>query len=271
MNNIKILRNIVKRDLLYGFSKNKVKYIIFALLIVLITVGMCNSIKSNEGNIVDLFFLNYRGIGYLDNIKELNALPIIWITINVFVAFIVGDFVSEDLKRNSIYVITRTKRFKEYWVSKVYWVVINVFFIYLILFTTTYFIGGLLIEDSIVWSKLSNDLIKSILVKDVVARNFIIALIILYFTTSLAISFLQIYLTMFTKSNISYLIIVIVTCFSIFIDNQLLPGIHSMILKHDYFDNIHNLTLLKSILYNISLTLMFSYLGYRKITKKDII
>jgi len=44
-----------------------------------------------------------------------------------------------------------------------------------------------------------------------------------------------------------------------------------MILKHEYFDDIHNLTIGKSVLYNFILSLIFSCTGYLKIIRKDII
>ncbi|MGE8057066.1 hypothetical protein ACQKOD_24795 [Bacillus mycoides] len=271
MINLKVLKNILKRDLLHGIYNNQYKYLTFIMFILLLSISNGNAIKNEGGNIVDLFFVNYKDMGYAMGIGEMNRLPIIWILINVFVAFIIGDFIKTDLKNNAVYVLTRTKSFKEYWISKVLWVFINVLFLYVGLFIITYFTGCLFINNSIEWSSLSNILIKNMLVQDITAKEFMVSLFLLYFTTSFTISLLQINLTLFIKSRYSFLIIILTACLSIFIDNQMFPAIHSMILKHNYFDSIHELTILKSIIYNIVFSSIAIYSGYKIITKKDII
>ncbi|GEM_PF-716658 len=267
----KVFRKLLKKDLVQGFYINRIKLIIFILFIVVMTIGMGNLIRNNEGNIVDLFFVCYRDIGYIENIKELNSLPIVWIFINAFVVFFIGDFVYEDLRKNSIYTLVRTKRIQEYWLSKICWIFINVFLLYVILFAVTYFIGGLFLDNSMKWTIFSNRLIKEKMVRELSPLKFTIILFIIYTSTSMSIAVLQTYFTLFIKPVHSFLLVIIIISLSIFLDNQLLIGIHSMILKHDYFDSWHGLSLIKSIVYNIGLISLLSYLGYRRIKNKDII
>lgn len=271
MINVKVLKNIIIRDVINGFSQNKTQYFLFVLFIAIITISSGNALKNEHANIVDIFFLNYKDIGYVINNEGMLNIPMNWLMINMFIAFIIGNFLSKDLQEMSVYILMRTKRFREYWIAKVCWIAINILVIYSLLFIVTYCIGSIFVDTSIEWSLFSQRIIQNQLLMEITGGELLTNLLLLYCMTSFTVSLLQVNLSLFVDSKYSFLLILLILSSSIVVDNQLLPGIHSMILKHEYFDDIHNLTIGKSVLYNFILSLIFSCTGYLKIIRKDII
>lgn len=175
--------------------------------------------------------------------------------INFFIVFIIGSYIYDDLKNNGVYILSRVGNTKYFWISKVLWIIINNLIYYLIVFGIAVIAGKIFSGSS-----LEKDLIETLG-----------TLFILYFTTSIALCLLNATLSLIVKPVYAYLIIILLLAFSIFLKNNLLPGQHSLILRHVPFDKIYNLTLWKSLIYNFVLSITAIFVGGRVIYKKDII
>lgn len=98
-----------------------------------------------------------------------------------------------------------------------------------------------------------------------------IKLFLLYYTTSTALALLQNTISLILKPAYSYLIILLLIAISVFTVSNLLPGQHSLILRHVPFDNIHGLVFRKSMIYNFVLSIFSIITGYIIFSKKDIL
>ena len=77
-------------------------------------------------------------------------------------------------------------------------------------------------------------------------------------------------LSLVINPKYSSLINIVLLILSLVISSSILPGQHCLILRHVPFDDIGNLTLLKSVLYNFVLSAVTIIAGYITFLKKDI-
>lgn len=264
MDNLKSFRNILKLDLIQGFNFYKKKLILFLMIMLILNIGKIVTIINYNGNLMDLFFLIYKDLIF--NMYSIN-IPMNWLIINVFIIFILGDFISENIKRDSNYILLRSKKISLYWISKCAWIVINVVFIYLILMLLTYLLGGIALGFSLDSSKLMNDE----LVMKVPHLTIIIWMIITYILTSIAMVFIQCTLSIVINSRYSFLITTIILTMSIVSKNKFLIGTHSMILRHNYFNIKIGLSITFSIIYTVLISVILMILGYKLLKHKDFI
>lgn len=266
-----IIFNILKRDLLYSISEGYGKYLVLIIYITFISITNCLLIRNNNGNIVDLFFYNFRDNGYLTHLNNTINIPWNWLMINALVVFIINDFTYQNLKSRSIYILTRTKRYREFWVSQLCWLFVNILILYILLFVITYTIGFIFLNGTMEWSSFGENPIANLLERDISPKMFIFTMFNLYLWSSITLGLIQTNLNMLIKPNYSILIVIVLMSSSIYLDDIFLPGIHSMILKHDFFNNLYNLTIMKSMLYNVFAITILSLSGYFLIKRKEIL
>ncbi|MFX0548271.1 hypothetical protein ACOAKC_02940 [Hathewaya histolytica] len=264
MDNLKSFRNILKMDFIQGFNFYKKKLMLFLIIMLILNTGNIVNIINYNGNLTDLFFIIYKDLIFNEISMEV---PINWLIINIFIIFTLGDFISENIKRDSNYILLRSKKISLYWISKCTWIVINVVFIYLILMVLTYLLGGVALGFNLGSSKL----IDNELVIKVPHLTIIISIIITYILTSTAMVFIQCTLSMVINSRYSFLITTIILTISIVSKNKFFVGIHSMILRHNYFNVKIGLSIRFSIIYTIFISVILSIFGYKLLKHKDFI
>lgn len=264
MNNLKSFNNILKLDLIHGFNFYKKKLILFLAIMFILNIGNIATIINYNGNLMDLFFIIYKDIEF--NVKLIEV-PINWLIINTFVVFILGDFVSINLKRDSNYILLRSKKILLYWISKSTWIIINVFFIYLVVMGLTYFLGGVVLGFNLGSSNLINERV----VVKVPHLTILISIAISYILTSIALVFTQCTLSIVINPRYSFLITSMLLVIPIWWNNKFLIGIHSMILRHDYFTVENGLSTVFSIGYTVLISITLMILGYKLLNHKDFI
>lgn len=264
MDNLKAFKNILKMDLIQGFHFYKKKLILFLVIMIILNIGNSIVLINYGGTLTDLFFLVYKDVAF-DKIS-LN-IPMNWLIINIFSVFILGDFVGENMKRDSNYILLRSKKIYLYWISKCTWIITNVVFIYLILIGLTYLIGGAALGFSLD----SGVIIDSYLINKVPHLTVILSMAITYMLTSLVLVFLQCNLSIVMNSRYSFLITTIIMTISIVTENKFLIGIHSLILRHSYFNSDIGLTIGFSIIYTVLISFSLMILGYMVLNHKDFI
>ncbi|EQB86312.1 hypothetical protein J2Z44_002495 [Clostridium punense] len=264
MNNLKAFRNILKLDLIHGFNFYKKKLILFLVIIIILNIGNIVAVRNYQGNLIDLFFIMYKDVKFDPTALDI---PINWLIINVFVIFILGDFISENLKRDSNYILLRSKKILLYWLSKCTWIVVNVLLIYLVVMGLTYLLGGV----SLGFNLESSKFIKEVLVMEVPHLNILMWLVITYIFTSLALVLFQAIISIALNSRYAFLATTIILTMPIWWNNKFLVAIHSMILRHDYFNNEIGLSIAFSLVYTIGISVILMGLGYKLVEHKDFI
>lgn len=258
--NIKKIFTLLKRDLLYGFKNNFLRFILSAVFFAAINFLEASKAASNgKINGTEFFFEIYKGAPFPG--KESLMPPAIWLMILCLMLFITGSFFYDDLKKNGIYILTRTESKKYFFISKVLWVVINVLFFYAIIFSIT-IISGIFLGGYPRTVLLCGIKINSI---KLISMTFL-----LYVTSSIALSLFQGTFSLLIKPAYAYLITFMVTFASVYTENILLPGQHLLILRHFPFDVFHGLTLQVSVMYSLIVSAFSLMLSYAIFNKKDI-
>lgn len=269
VNDINIVSELLIRDIRNNFHRNKWKYLLLSILICYMSIMNSNQFEDASISIIELFYLNFKDVGFIDK-YELSSVPTIWIIINVFVIFICGDALYYDSKLN-LYLLLRVQKIHLYWISKTLFIILNIISTYLILFLVTYIVGLIYNLDSLHWNMRAVNIINDLRYVQVSEGEFLITLFTLYVLTSISLTLIHVFLSLNLNSNYSFLIVAIVICLSIFINNPLLPAIHSMILKHTIFEPSHHLTLQYSICYNVLLSIFLFIAIYISLLKRDLI
>ncbi len=98
---------LIKREFKFMFMKNLAKYIVTFILFV----------------------------GF-----EQFKFPLFWFVCNLLIIYIIQDYIQDDLKVNSIYVMSRVGR-ERYWLVKILVVILNIGIYYFIIFGINYLLG----------------------------------------------------------------------------------------------------------------------------------
>lgn len=261
---------ILKRDWFLNINNNRGKYCILFFLIIIMTIINIQLLNRNNGNILDLFYMTYKDTEYKNSNLDFQEFPFIWFLINILISSSIGNYILEDIKKDAYYVLIRCKTYTLYWLSKICFVLIHTLLIYFILFSLTFIIGAIFLNNTLEWSLLFNPILRESIVQSITPLKFILSLFLIYSTTSIVITLLQINLSLFLGKKRGVILIIFILVLSIFSTNQYLPAIHSMLLKHDIFDKAHGLSIIDSLKYNFFLSILLIFIGYKILTKKDI-
>ncbi|MBW6411665.1 hypothetical protein [Clostridium weizhouense] len=118
MSKKKVIGSLLKRDILYSYKKNVFKYLGVIFIISIISFSLINNLNNREDcNMSTIIFEFFKGISYENNFDNLDF-PMIWFFINNLIIFIVGIYVSDDLKVNGVYLMSRCSR-RDFWTSKI--------------------------------------------------------------------------------------------------------------------------------------------------------
>lgn len=264
MDNLKSLKNILKLDLIHGFNYYKKKLILFLAIMLILNIGNIVAITNYNGNLMDLFFTMYKDLIFDEKSMDI---PMNWLIINIFIIFILGDFISENIKKDSNYILLRSKKISLYWISKCTWIVINVLYIYLILIGLTYLLGGVVLG----FDFKNSSLINNELVVKSPHLTILISMITTYILTSITLVTIQCTLSIVMNSRYSFLITTLLLTMSIVSKNKFLIGTHSMILRHNYFNSEIGLSIAFSIIYTLLISVILMILGYKFLKHKDFI
>lgn len=257
------MRSLIKRDFTYTFKsifiKNTFIGVVFLIvnLIIIINVNRFSGAKS-----INLIFEILKGAPYY-NANDGLSIPMVWFIINTFVIFSLANYTYDDFRHNGKYVLTRIKKVGYFYFAKVFWLIYNVLIYYVMLFAIMIILEKVFSHEFSKWIFADGIYLN---MNDIVIKIFL-----LYITTSIALALLQNTISLVLKPVYSYIIILVVIIISVFTVNNLLPGQHSLILRHVPFDSIHGLTFRKSIFYNFVLSIFSIMVGYGIFLKKDIL
>ena len=253
----------MKRDFLFTFKDIFIKNIFIGVIFLSINVLTISNVNSNNKlNDINLIFQSLKGVPYY-KLNEGFQLPLIWFIINFFIIFNLANYIYDDFRDNGKYILIKVKKMKYFYFTKVLWLIYNIFIYYIILFLIMIIISKMFLYESS----------KYILIEGIYMDKYTltIKLFLLYYTTSVALVLLQNTIALVLEPVYSYLVILLLIVISVFTINNLLPGQHSLILRHIPFDNIHRLTFAKSLVYNFVLSIFSIMMGYLILLKKDVL
>lgn len=160
----------------------------------------------------------------------------------------IGDCIYDDFEKNAAYVITRCSKVT-FWINKVIASIINVCLYYFIIFTTTFLIGKEFIG---------------------INKDKYVLLVTIYITTSIMLIIVYNVLSLMLDFKYSFLIISSLLIISVFFDSILLPGQHSLLLRHVPYDLEHGLTVGVTLIYNLVVSIISVLIGIKLVRKKEI-
>ena len=262
MNKNKILCALLKRDFFYSFKKNTVKSLSMIIILIIIFFIVINKFYSRENiSMSTIIFEIFKGISYEIDYSNLDF-PIMWFFINSFIMFITAGYVNEDLKINAVYLMSRCSRLVV-WTSKILWIIITVIIYYTLVFLIIFIMGKFFHIGWESYSEWGNIRVSTI--------KFLLDIFMIYVTTSITLCLFHSTLSLIIDGNYSYIILIIIILISVFTKSNLLPAQHSLLLRHEPFDLIYNLSVTKSLIYNLIASITLIIISRKLVLYKDII
>ncbi|MDC7301280.1 hypothetical protein [Agathobacter ruminis] len=135
------MRGIIKHDFVAGCAQFR-RMILIAFLFFVGTLMAENNIcyDSAHASVVESILYIFQGNYPLAEITDVSQLemPILWIALQLFIAYIIGSYPLYDLKHYGINMLIRTRSKRLWWMGKVLWVIATVLVIYLIGYVVTF-------------------------------------------------------------------------------------------------------------------------------------
>ncbi|KXY52264.1 hypothetical protein ACFVXR_30145 [Bacillus thuringiensis] len=263
--------NIIMHDIKNIFRKNLNKWILwFGCLIMLTIISIANlKITNQQNSILDLWFLLFEGVK--NNQQSFYIPPFSWLLIQIFLAYLMGDYVFKELKENSFYTLIKSQSRLNWFLGKIIWIIGTVSLFYFTIIIILIFSSFWLDLNFTTWGEYSNYTFDSNLTKLTNPINFFLLFLLSCFITSLLISIIQVILTLLIKPIYSFCIIVSILLASIYFSSSLLISKYLMAIhfatffKNGIFEGVNIFT------YEIISFIFITFLGYKYFNKMNLI
>jgi len=231
--------NIVIYDIKNSIKKNVFKWVfwcVFLLVLCALSIITLNS-ENQVNSSLDLWFFLFTGVrDYTPGIIQFP--PFSWLLIQAFLAFLVGDYLYNELKENSFYALLRVKKRRDWFLAKVVWLIVTVMLFYITILICLILSSFYLDLNINMWGNYSNTVFKNHLVLSINPLTFFVLSFFSCFITSLVISLVQVVLTMIMKPIYSYIFIIVILLISIYVPSPILLGRYLMVIRYiEFFSN----------------------------------
>ena len=276
----KIIKKLVKYDLYWGILNKWKKYLVMLILSLIITfVFIKNSqfyyrldkLDSMPGFLVYIMNMFHGMKNFISDGNTQFEIPVEWMAFHLFVAFAIGNYIIDDLEKCGINIITRVRSRNKWIISKIIWNVVAVLCFYLVVY-----IVNIIIALSIT-GKLQLSLTQSVCSKffelnnvNMESGNGLLAIIILPILSSLAISQMQMFLSLILKPIISFLMIASILILSAYSMSPYLIGNYSMVQRSEIFMK-DGISILTATIVNIIIIIVSVIGSIVYFNRKDII
>lgn len=261
-------------------EKNILKKVLFGIVLaVFLSIYGIGIVKAfNYKSLEALFLLTYGNLNIYDIKYVIPAL--VWILPQIYLTYVLGDYISNHLNRNAVYIFTRTDKRRKWLLSRV----LNLF-----AFTVIYYVAQFLIVY-LIGSAYGLAIANQNVGMSTILSEFMLLILLSYlFVLTINIMSLAINVTY------SYLIVTAVSIISVFITGfielfggiggkliKLLPTSQGVITWHDsrflvenYFElfrfSLSDFSLMYSTAYLILFCTVLILWGMFKINRMDII
>lgn len=197
--------------------------------------------------------------------------PVLYLAVNVFVAFTIGNYPVNDLYDYAPQVLIRTKDRSRWWGSKCLWNVASVGLFYLVLFGVT--LGVTIFTGGKLSLQASGDILTEffgVTLEAVDNGALILAVFTLPLLTSIAFSLVQMTVMFCIKPIYSYLLVVVLLVASAYLMTPLMPGNYAMLWRNQVWceDGISTVV---AIVVDVMISLVAVLAGYVCFKQKDIL
>ena len=231
---------LVKFDFKYGIMKIWYTYFIYAVLVLFACLDFFFRLKSfdiTNFSLGDCLFYFYSGISeYIPKPEQPIQIPYLWLLLNLIVCYFNVHYMSDDLSGLGQYVICRCGKRCNWWLSKCLWNFTSVL-IYFILSNLIVLLFAILNH-----ADFSFDISKNMNLICFMGDNLYpiaqwnIGFLQLYLMPLLvcaAISMLQMFISLFLRTLVSYIVTIVIYFSSMYKLSDLLLGNYAMILRSD--------------------------------------
>lgn len=230
----------IKRDVHNSFFLNRYKYLLTVIMFLLfclyfemnynsmVSLGLIEN-KASFGDVVLFVFSGMKEHISDPSIKF--EIPITWLSCQLFITYLVGDYISRDMTTYGHQYIMRATH-KSYWlIGKVIYCIFTVFCFYLVGYATIWLYTLAFKSPSLF---LNYDVCGCLSLIDVSVLNisdYIVGVIVLPIFTSVVLAVAQTILTLWLKPIYSMICVITYVCASAYYLSYYLIGNYSMILR----------------------------------------
>lgn len=237
-----MLAKVIKHDIHYGIAANKLRY-----MLVIISFGVMNlnfhstvnrlkggSLNGQSASALNAWIHNLEGMGIFEPRPGMPfAIPMDWFVLQCLLALLILSYPTQDLYGYGSQLLIRISRRSTWWLSKCVWNLFTVINFYLLGVVTTCLCAlisnGVLLEYNLQIS-LS---VSGVDLSSHSLWEILLLTLFLPFFTSLALSFVQMTLSIILSPIYGYFIIVCNALISAYCYSPLLIANYSMVLRHE--------------------------------------
>lgn len=233
----------VKHDLLMGIAYAWKKYVVVLFVFIFLCAMFQKGViihrehMGMEGtpNFSDYIIDLYKGMDIFEKVDNGDRfqIPGGWMIINIFLTYIIGYYPLKDLKDYGSQILIRSKKRWQWWLSKCIWVIASVLIYYaigyIVISIFSLFNGGV----SLTPTYDINMSISKVNTLDFTAGKIIVMTMILPIIISIALSLIQMTISMVTTPILSNIVLIAIIVASAYYCHPLLLGNYLMILRND--------------------------------------
>jgi len=279
MNNIFLKQ--IKHDIQIGILYSWKNFIPFVIIFMFACADFSSHsvrvlsrlIIQNEPSFSDYAIDVFKGMTIFDSSSFINKfqIPAFFLLTNFYLSYIIGKYPFKDLKGFGIQILLRSKKRSNWWFSKCIWCMFNVVSMYIIAYTIFLFF----ILKTGHFTFLNNPAIN-MSVSEVDSSRFkeldlFLVVYILPITTSVALSLLQMLISLFTKPIIGNITIICLIVFSAYYCKFFLIGNFLMILRNECVISNAGVNTKTSLIINAIISISCIIIGTNKFKKIDML
>lgn len=232
----------IRHDIIQGFLRNRRKYLILIAFLLITYISFQNEMLNLstagfiQGKPGFLDFIMYIAQGMREYIPESDepfVIPFAWLSINLLLAYIIGDYATRDLYEFGTQMILRAKK-KKYWLTgKIIYCFGCTLSVYFFQVAVAYLFSALNGNYNIFISEQIWQIYFGVDPCSFSPFEIVNLIFILPFLTSFVLSLMQLLGTLIFKPIYSFLVVTIYLISSAYWKSYFLIGNYSMFLRND--------------------------------------
>lgn len=226
----------IKHDLTVGILYQWEKYLPAVLIFLFICADLRLKAQGHAISYADYLIHAFQGMEvYIPSPDKKFDIPVIWLAMNLYAAFLIGDYPLKDILGFGQQILIRSNHRGQWWFSKCIWNLCSMLLFYgighlaIFLFTLFSCAGTFSMVPTEVTATLSNMDISRLTGHTWIGFVFVMPLL-----TSAALSLLQMTLEFVTKPIFSYAVIVCILVLSGYFFTPFFIGNGSMLLRSEF-------------------------------------
>ena len=269
-----VLRMQMKHDFTLGILYQWKKYIPAVFIFLCIGLDLYMKARGNTPDLrityADYLIYTFKGMEvYIPSPDKKFEIPIIWLAMNLYVSFIIGDYPLKDIQGFGQQILIRSNHRGQWWFSKCLWNLCSVFLFYLI--------GNLVILlFALTFSTVSispteiSSVFSAVDINQLIGHTWMLFVFVMPFLISITLSLLQMTLEFVTKPVFSYAMAVTILVLSGYFFTPWLIGSNSMLLRSKIV-SANGIPFAKAALGAIFLMVLIIVIGYFLFKKYDVL